>query len=78
MKDKRFIVKQKYERVWEGSDLFGYDFLDFRIFLGRKHLHWKLFINRNVVSNSEAVKGTSMGIKNTYIKILENGAKEQE
>jgi hypothetical protein len=44
------INKPKYERIWEGTDIFGYDFIDFRVFSGKKHLHWRLFINRNEVS----------------------------
>jgi hypothetical protein len=39
-----------WEREWEGSDLFGYDVIDFRIDFGNKYSHWRLYINRNIIS----------------------------
>lgn len=58
MKNNRLI---KYERIWEDYNLFGSGFIDFRIYSGRKHLHWRLFINGNVVSEDEITKWTSVG-----------------
>lgn len=45
----------RYEKVWEGSDLFGYDVIDIRVHIGKKHSYWRLYINREVV-NDEAYK----------------------
>lgn len=47
--------KPKYERIWEGYDIFGSGFIDFRIYSGRKHLHWRLFINGNELIRDEVV-----------------------
>jgi hypothetical protein len=45
----------RYEKVWEGSDLFGFDVISLRVHIGKKHVYWKLYINREV-SNNEVVK----------------------
>jgi hypothetical protein len=42
-----------WEREWEGSDLWGFDVIDFRIEFGKKVSHWRLYINRNEVIQSE-------------------------
>jgi hypothetical protein len=45
------MVNMKYEKVWEGSDLFGYEVIDFRIHFGKKRSIWRLYINSEVVKD---------------------------
>jgi hypothetical protein len=53
------VVKPTWKREWEGSDLWGFDVIDFRIEFGKRVSHWRLYINRNeVLDNVETNKGT--------------------
>jgi hypothetical protein len=39
--------KARYEKVWEGTDLFGFDVIELCVYWGKKYSYWRLFINRN-------------------------------
>lgn len=51
MNDKTTNIK-RYKRIFEHSSLFGYDVIDFEIYLGKRKGYWRLFI-----TNYEGIKG---------------------
>lgn len=46
----------RYEKVWEGSDLFGYDVIDILVHIGKRHAVWRLYINHNMEADKNGSK----------------------